>query len=135
MLTGDARLNDLSETIIGGAIAVHRAIGPGLLESAYQACLAYELASRGLRVESQKPLRLVYRELTVNCAYRLDLVVERQIVVEVKAADRLLPVHQAQVMAYLKLGGYPLGLIFNFAAARLTDGLRRIINTKRTDSA
>jgi len=132
MLAGDARLNDLSATIIGGAIDVHRAIGPGLLESAYQACLAYELASRGLRVERQKPLRLVYRELVVNCAYRLDLVVEHRVVVEVKAVDRLLPIHQAQLMAYLKLGAYPLGLIFNFGAARLADGLRRIINAAAT---
>ena len=129
MLAGDSRLNDLSDTIIGGAIDVHRALGPGLLESAYQACLAYELASRGLKVEAQKPLRLAYRELIINCAYRLDLVVERQVVVEVKAVDRLLPIHQAQVMAYLKLGCYPLGLIFNFGAARLVDGLRRIIGT------
>jgi len=132
MLSGDARLNDLSDTIIGGAIDVHRAVGPGLLESAYQACLVHELRTRGLHVETQTPLRLVYRDLIVPCAYRLDLVVDGQVVVEVKAVDRLLPIHQAQVMAYLKLGGYELGLIFNFGAARLADGLRRIINTKRT---
>ena len=132
MLSGDARLNDLSDTIIGGAIDVHRAVGPGLLESAYQVCLVHELRTRGLHVETQKPLRLVYRDLIVPCAYRLDLVVDGQVVVEVKAVDRLLPIHQAQVMAYLKLGGYELGLIFNFGAARLADGLRRIINTKRT---
>lgn len=130
MLAGDARLNDLSDTIIGGAIDVHRAIGPGLLESAYQVCLVHELRSRGLHVETQKPLRLVYKDLVVPCAYRLDLVVERQAIVEVKAVDRLLPIHQAQVLAYLKLSGCPLGLLLNFGAARLVDGLRRILNTK-----
>jgi len=126
MLSGNSRLNDLSDAIIGGAIDVHRAVGPGLLESAYQACLEHELRLRGLKVETQKPLRLVYRDLTIHCAYRLDLVVEQQVVVEVKAVDRLLPIHHAQVMAYLKLSGYPLALIVNFSALRLIDGLRRV---------
>ena len=134
MLSGNSRLNDLSDAIIGGAIDVHRAVGPGLLESAYQACLAHELRTRGLKVEPQKPLRLIYKDLVMPCAYRLDLVVEQQVVVEVKAVDRLLPIHHAQVMAYLKLSGYPLGLIFNFSAARLTDGLRRIINTGQSST-
>jgi len=102
-------IDGLTEAIIGAAIDVHRAIAPGLLESAYEACLAYELQSRGLEIEQQKPLPLVYRDVRLECGYRLDLLVNRLVVVEIKAVDHLLPVHQAQMLSYLKLTGCPVG--------------------------
>jgi GxxExxY protein len=135
MLVGDSALNDLSATIIGAAIEVHRELGPGLLESAYQACLVHELVLRHVQVETQQPLRLVYRNVQIDCAYRLDLLVERQIIVEVKSVDQLAPIHMAQVMAYLKLARCPLGLILNFNKLRLTDGLRRVLNVRDSPSA
>src|SRR4051794_7452316 len=104
----------LAHEIIGAAIAVHRALGPGLLESAYEACLKYELEQRGLRVEKQVPLRVVYREVSLECAYRLDLVVEGLIILELKAGDVLAPIHEAQLLSYLRLSGLRLGLLINF---------------------
>src|SRR6185437_259406 len=99
---------------IGAAITVHRALGPGLLESAYEACLAYELAERGVFVERQKELPVVYRGVQIDCAYRLDFLVERQVVIELKAIDHLAPVHEAQVLSYLKLSWCQVGLLINF---------------------
>jgi GxxExxY protein len=120
-------LNRISEAIIGAAIAVHRELGPGLLESAYEACLAFELIDRGLRVARQKELPVVYRSVRVDCGYRLDLFVEEMVIVELKAVDKLLSIHEAQLMSYLKLSGCHLGLLINFNVRVLKEGLKRII--------
>lgn len=110
-------------------MAVHRALGPGLLESAYVACLAFELASHGLAVEHQKPLPLVYRGVTMDCSYRMDLVVNGKVVIEVKAVDRFEPVHEAQLLSYLRLSGCRVGLLFNFHSKWLADhGIRRLVS-------
>lgn len=124
----EENLNRITESIIGAAIEVHRALGPGLLESAYEACLAFELAQRGLRVEQQKPLPVVYREVKLDCGYRLDLLVEESVIVEVKAVDRLMPIHQAQLLSYLKLSGCKVGLLVNFNVKVLKEGIRRVVN-------
>ena len=121
-------LNSISEAIIGAAIDVHKAIGPGLLESACEACLAYELRRRGLRVEQQKELPLKYRDVLLDCGYRLDLLVEDSVIVEVKAIEALLPLHQAQLMSYLRLTNCRLGLIINFNVTQLTRGIKRVVN-------
>jgi GxxExxY protein len=121
-------INKITETIIGSAIAVHKSIGPGLLESAYEACLAFELADRGLSVERQKALPVIYRDVKLDCGYRLDLLVEEKVIVELKAIDRLLPIHSAQLLSYLKLSGCKVGLLINFNVKILKSGLRRIIN-------
>jgi GxxExxY protein len=120
-------LNRITESIIGAAIEVHRALGPGLLESAYEACLTFELTRRGLKVEQQKPLPVVYRDVRLDCGYRLDLLVENAVIVEVKAVDRLMPVHQAQLLSYLKLSGCKVGLLINFHVKLLKDGIHRIV--------
>jgi GxxExxY protein len=121
------QVNRITEAIIGSAIAVHRVLGPGLLESAYEACLAYEIAQRGLRVERQKPLPLQYGEVQLDCGYRLDMLVEDVVIVEVKSVDFVLPIHQAQVLSYLKLSGCRIGLLINFNVKVLKDGLSRVI--------
>jgi GxxExxY protein len=125
----EARWNEMTAMIIGAAMEVHRAVGPGLLENAYQACLVQELADRGLHLEVQKALPIIYKNVYVSHGYRIDILVEHQIIVEVKAVDRLLPVHVAQVLAYLKLTGCPIGLVLNFNTVRLADGIKRVINT------
>ncbi len=122
------RLNRITESIIGAAIEVHRALGPGLLESAYETCLAFELVERGLKVEQQKPLPVVYREVKLDCGCRLDLLVEEEVIVEVKAVDRLAPIHQAQLLSYLRLSGCKVGLLINFNVKVLKDGIRRVVN-------
>jgi GxxExxY protein len=122
------RLNRITGSIIGAAIEVHRALGPGLLESAYEACLAFELVQAGLKIERQKPLPVVYRDVRLDCGYRLDLLVEGAVIVEIKAVDRLLPVHSAQVLSYLKLSGCTVGLMINFNVLSLTNGIRRVVN-------
>jgi len=127
-MTERENLNRITESIIGAAIEVHRALGPGLLESAYEACLAFELAQRGLQVEQQKPLPVLYREVKLDCGYRLDLLVEEAVIVEVKAVDRLMPIHQAQLLSYLKLSGCKVGLLINFNVKVLKDGIRRVVN-------
>ena len=116
------RLNALTEKIIGAAIEVHRALGPGLLESAYEACLVFELIERGLRVERQKPLPLVYRDVTLDCAYRMDIVVNNEVIVEVKAVEKLNRVHEAQMISYLRLYQKQVGLVFNFNVKWLSSG-------------
>jgi GxxExxY protein len=118
----------LTHDIIGAAIAVHRALGPGLLESAYEACLAFELTERGLKVEQQKPLPVVYREVRVDCGYRLDLLVEDSVIVELKSVDQLAPIHDAQLLSYLRLANLQVGLLINFNVKVLTDGIRRRVN-------
>ncbi len=119
-------LNRLTEGIIGAAIAVHRELGPGLLESAYEACLEFELLDRKLHVEWQKELPVIYRSIRIDCGYRLDLLVENKIVLELKAVDKVLPIHEAQLMTYLKLSGHRLGLLINFNVKLLKDGIQRI---------
>ncbi len=118
--------DDLSEQIIGGCIEVHRHLGPGLLESAYEQCLCHEFTLRALRFERQVPLPLAYKGLLLDCGYRLDLVVEARILVELKAVERLLPVHSAQVLTYLKLTNLGVGLLVNFNVPTLRQGLRRL---------
>jgi GxxExxY protein len=123
------RLNDLSERIIGAAIEVHRALGPGLLESPYEECLCHELEKRGIKFERQKPLPLVYGTVRLSCAFRMDLVVEGAIIVEIKSVARLEPVHAAQLISYLKLSGLHLGLLFNFNVRNLSrEGIVRKVN-------
>jgi GxxExxY protein len=123
------RLNRLTEQIISAAIAVHRVLGPGLLESAYEACLFHELVTRQLKVERQKPLPLVYEGVKVDCAYRMDLVVERAVIVEVKSVAKLDRVHAAQMLSYLKISGLPVGLVLNFNVKILAkEGIMRKVN-------
>jgi len=121
-------LDAITRRIIGAAINVHRALGPGLLESAYETCLAFELQQLGLKVERQKPLPVHYRGIVLDCGYRLDLVVENSVIVEVKATEGLLPVHQAQVLSYLRLSGLRVGLLITFNVPVLKRGLKRIVN-------
>jgi GxxExxY protein len=113
---------EITGIVIGAAIDVHKALGPGLLERVYEECLAHELALRGLRYRRQLPLDLKYKGLDVGAAYRMDLLVEEEVVVEVKAIEDLLPVHQAQLLTYLRVGGHPLGLLLNFNVERLPEG-------------
>jgi GxxExxY protein len=120
--------NEISEKTIGCSIEVHKSLGPGLLESAYLECLFYELQKAGLNVEKQKPLPLIYKEVKLDAGYRLDLIVENKVVVEIKSVDCLNDIHVAQVLTYLKLSGCKLGLLVNFNVLRLTDGLRRLVN-------
>ena len=121
-------LNKITEIIIGAAMAVHRELGPGLLESAYEACLAYELPDRGLSVERQKALPVRYRGVNVDCGYRIDLLVEGKVIVELKAVERLEAIHKAQLISYLKLSGCKVGLLINFNVKVLKDGIRRLVN-------
>jgi GxxExxY protein len=122
------RLNGITEAIIGAAIQVHRVLGPGLLESAYEACLAFELSKRGLRIEQQRPLPLVYEHVKLDCGYRIDLMVEGVVVVEIKSVESVAPIHEAQVMSYLKLSGCKVALLINFNVPLLKDGIRRFVN-------
>jgi GxxExxY protein len=117
---------DLTEQIIGAAIEVHRKLGPGLLESVYRACLARELVLRGLSFEQEKPLPVEYKGVLIDCSYRLDLIVAGKVVVEVKAVDALLPVHEAQLLTYLKLTGCRVGLLINFNVPVLKNGIKRL---------
>ncbi len=121
------RLNSITETIIGSAIDVHRALGPGLLESAYEACLVHELKRAGLDVEQQKPLPVTYRGIKLDCGYRLDVIVDGNVIVEIKAVEKLLPIHKAQLMSYLKLSGCKVGLLVNFNVEILKDGIQRVV--------
>lgn len=120
--------NELSNRLIGSAIEVHKALGPGLLESAYKECLFYEISKAGLYVEKEKPMPLVYQEVKLECGYRLDLLIEKKLVVEIKSVEALNEVHFAQTLTYMKLGGYKLGLLINFNVVRLKEGIKRVIN-------
>jgi GxxExxY protein len=120
-------LKELTGQIIGAAIEVHRHLGPGLLESAYETCLAYELNQLGLHVDRQKPIPLVYKEIHLDQGYRLDMLVEEKVIVEIKVVDRLLPVHEAQLLSYMKLTGCRVGLLINFNVTKLTNGVKRRI--------
>ncbi|HZY78124.1 MAG TPA: GxxExxY protein [Cyclobacteriaceae bacterium] len=120
--------NKIAPAIIGFAMKVHTKFGPGLLESAYRECLAYELRRAGYKVDSEKSLPLVYEEVKLNHGYRMDLLVNDRVVVEVKSVDAVMDVHVAQVLTYLKVGGYRLGLLLNFRTSHLRDGIRRVVN-------
>ncbi len=120
--------NELTNKIIGCAIKVHKTLGPGLLESAYQACLHYELVKSSLSVEKEKPLPLVYEEVKLDCGYRMDLVVENRIIVEIKSVEALTDIHLAQVLTYLKLTHNRFGLLINFNVLKLKDGVKRVVN-------
>lgn len=116
---------DLTEAIIGAAIEVHKHLGPGLLESTYEACLVYELVDRGFLVERQRAIPVVYRGLRIDCGYRIDLLVNDEVIVELKSIDSLHPIHEAQLLSYLKLSGRRVGLLINFNSRRLTEGIKR----------
>ena len=120
--------NELSNKIIGVAIKIHNSLGPGLLESAYKECLYYRLNKEGLFVEKEKPMPLVYEDVKLDCGYRIDILVERKVVIEIKSVDALNEVHFAQTLTYMKLGSYKLGLLINFNVFMLKDGIRRIVN-------
>jgi len=120
--------NEISEKIIGCAIQVHRELGPGLLESSYEECLYYELIQAGLLVEKQKPLPLIYKEVKLECGYRIDLMIEGKVIVEVKAIDALNDIHMAQILTYLKLSKIKLGLLMNFNVTLLKSGIKRVVN-------
>jgi GxxExxY protein len=122
------RINEVSGAIIGAAIEVHQSLGPGLLESAYEECLCYELRERGVRLRRQVPLPVVYKGVRLEIGYRIDLVVEGVVVVELKTVEKLLPVHEAQLLTYLKLTHLSVGLLLNFHSAVLRNGLRRLVN-------
>ena len=120
--------NELSNIIIGCAIEVHKNLRPGLLESAYQECMYYELRQLGLKVQKEKPMPIVYKEVKLDHGYRIDLLVEDKVVIEIKTVDVFNEVHTAQVLTYLKLGNYKLGLLLNFQTTMLKNGIKRIIN-------
>lgn len=117
----------LSQQIIAAAIEVHRQLGPGLLESAYEACLAHEFLLRNIVFKKQKPLPVAYKGINLDCGYRMDLVVDQRVIIELKCVEKLLPVHEAQLLTYLRLADIRVGLIFNFHAPRLMDGSRRMV--------
>lgn len=120
-----AHLDLLTEKIIGACIAVHRALGPGLLESAYQVCVAAELRAAGIAYQREVPINIEYRGETLDCAFRLDFLIENTVILEIKAIERVLPVHQAQLLSYLKITGKPTGLLINFHVPVLKDGITR----------
>jgi len=130
MLIDNARINDVTRRILGAAIEVHRVLGPGLLESIYLQCLLIELTSQGLRFVVQQSVPIQYKGISVDAFYRIDLIVEDLVVVEIKCVDALSPIHQAQILTYLRLTTLPAGLLINFNAARLMDGVKRIVNTR-----
>jgi len=120
--------NELSNKIIGLAIEVHNAFGPGLLESAYKECLYYKIGKAGLYVEKEKPMPLIFEEVKLECGYRIDLVVERKLVIEIKSVEALNDVHLAQALTYMKVGNYKLGLLLNFNVLKLREGIKRVVN-------
>ncbi len=122
-------LNELTHAIIGAAIKVHKLLGPGLLESAYEACLAYELEKLGLRVERQKPVPLIYESVHLDCGFRADLLVEGLVIVEVKAREALHPIDEAQLLSHLRLLDLRVGLLMNFHVLVLKDGIKRMVNS------
>ena len=125
------------EKILSCAIAVHRALGPGLLESSYDRCFSYECALRGIQFRSQVPLPIMYREVRIDCGYRLDFLIEDTVLLEIKSVERLLPLHSAQLIAYLKLSGFSRGLLINFNVTRLMDGVKSFLldhNAPRVES-
>ena len=120
--------NHIAHKIVGCALEVHKALGPGLLESAYQECLYYKLRKEGFTVEKQKPMPLVFEEVKLEVGYRIDILVEHKVVIEIKSVDALNDVHLAQTLTYMRLGGFKLGLLINFNVSLLKHGIRRLIN-------
>ncbi len=120
--------NEISGQIIGAAIEVHKALGPGLLESAYKECLYYKLFKNDLYIQKEKPIPLIFEDVKLECGYRIDLLVENKVVIEVKCVEALNDVHLAQTLTYMKLGNYKLGLLINFNVLRLIDGIKRVVN-------
>lgn len=127
-------INRLTDAIIGAAIAVHRELGPGLLESTYQSCLTFELANRNVRFLTQKAIPVMYKGIRVDCGYRADLVVENAVLVELKAIERFEPIHVAQMITYLRLSGYRAGLLINFNVELLKFGVRRFLHGYPADT-
>lgn len=123
----EQKINSLTEKIIGAAIEVHKNLGPGLLESAYQQCMAYELTDRGINFVLEKEIPVKYKGNNVNCAFRADMIVEDTVIVEFKALDRIMPIHDAQIITYLKISGKKIGLLINFNVGLLKNGIKRII--------
>ncbi|HZM93259.1 MAG TPA: GxxExxY protein [Vicinamibacterales bacterium] len=121
-------LNRLTSSVLDAAIRIHRALGPGLLESAYLACLEYELTEAQLRIERQRAVPLVYRGVRIDCGFRADIVVESSVLIEVKAQEAIAPIHTRQLQTYLRLGQYPVGLLLNFGAPTMRAGIKRIVN-------
>jgi len=121
-------INHLTRDVIGAAMKVHSALGPGLLESAYEACLVYELTTRGLRVAQQVPLPVRYENVRLDAGYRIDLIVDDRLIIELKAVEQILPIHEAQLLSYLKLSGKNVGLLINFHVLRLKDGIKRLVS-------
>ncbi|MEN2488082.1 GxxExxY protein [Flavobacterium sp. B11] len=128
-LVSKDELDSISYKIIGLAIEVHRQLGPGLLESAYQECLYYEIVNSGLIVEKQKALPIIYKDIKLDHGYRIDLLIENKIVIELKTVEAFTDIHFAQILTYLKLGNYPLGLLINFDSKILKNNIKRFINT------
>ena len=122
------KINELTGEIIDSSMKVHSALGPGLLESAYEACLLYELRERGVNARKQVELPLTYKDVKIDVGYRIDLLVEDLLIAELKSVDRLLPIHEAQLLSYLKLSGKRVGLLLNFNVTRLKEGIKRRIN-------
>jgi GxxExxY protein len=122
------KINEITGKIVDAAMKVHTVLGPGLLESAYAACLAYELVQRGLKVQSQVEMPVIYENIRIDVGYRCDLLVEDAVIVEIKSVEKVIPLHHAQLLSYLKLGGKKVGLLINFNTAHLKDGIRRLVN-------
>jgi len=120
--------NEISSSIIGSALEVHKVLGPGLLESAYKECLYYKVFQSGLNVQKEKPMPLIFEEVILECGYRIDLLVENKVVIEVKYVEAINDIHLAQTLTHMKLGNYKLGLLINFNTLRLKDGIKRVIN-------
>lgn len=120
--------NEISQLVIGAAINVHKDLGPGLLESSYQECLAYEIEQLGLNVRTQVPLPLIYKEINLGIGYRIDILIENKVIIEVKAVDALTEIHSAQLLTYLKLSKIKLGLLINFNSVLVTNGIKRLVN-------
>jgi GxxExxY protein len=118
--------DELTSKIIGCAMRVHSALGPGLLESAYRVCLTHDLTTHGLKTETEVRLPITYRGVRLDAGYRLDVLVDRTVVLELKAVEEIAPIHKAQLISYLKLGGFPVGLLINFNVVHLRDGIRRV---------
>ena len=132
MLIADKQINELTGSILASAIEVHRVLGPGLLESTYTNCLQLEMSARNIRFALQLPVPLTYKGNRLESIYRVDLVVEETVVVEVKCLDTIAPIHKAQVLTYLRLTGCPAGLLINFNSVRLMEGVKRLINPRAT---
>ena len=120
--------NEISSKIIGAAIEVHRQLGPGLLESSYEKCLAFELMQNGLKIQTQVPVPVLYKGIKLDVSYRIDIIVEEKVIIEVKTVSELMPIHKAQLLTYLKLTRIKLGLLINFNSIKLIDGVKRVAN-------